>query len=269
MNCARYSKVSFNYKKIFQDPAKIDVNAKSRNVYDCKPYLAFDLYQELVGLRAEINQLRFNLNSVSKNLGNINKALSKANGDSNKTSSTSSNEKSDKKGISNEESNLEKLELEKSNFQKQAISLKNTIKDVESRIQNCETRLEEETLKFPNFTHPDSPIGDESNARVVDTCGFFLPYIDKNGSLDQNLLSSSTDQSVLKKYKDNAEICEILGLADFKSAAKISGSRFHYWTGAGVLLELALVQYTMQRAIQYGFVPFIPPELVRSTVVNG
>ncbi|OMJ21605.1 Serine-tRNA ligase, mitochondrial, partial [Smittium culicis] len=41
-----------------------------------------------------------------------------------------------------------------------------------------------------------------------------------------------------------------------------------YWLGKGVILEQALVQYTMKRAIEFGFSPVSTPELVKSSVIE-
>ncbi|OMJ08120.1 Serine-tRNA ligase, mitochondrial [Smittium culicis] len=41
-----------------------------------------------------------------------------------------------------------------------------------------------------------------------------------------------------------------------------------YWLGKGVILEQALVQYTMKRAIEFGFSPVSTPELVKSSIIE-
>jgi len=59
------------------------------------------------------------------------------------------------------------------------------------------------------------------------------------------------------------------GLIDMESAARVSGSRFAYLKGDLVLLELALVRYALEKAAAQGFVPVIPPVLVREHALYG
>lgn len=42
------------------------------------------------------------------------------------------------------------------------------------------------------------------------------------------------------------DLMEALDLVDFDSASDVSGSKFYYLRNAAALLELALVNYTMQ-----------------------
>ena len=51
--------------------------------------------------------------------------------------------------------------------------------------------------------------------------------------------------------------------------AKVSGSRFYFLTGPGALLQLGLLQLALRLAIENGFIPMIPPVLVRPEVMAG
>jgi seryl-tRNA synthetase len=48
------------------------------------------------------------------------------------------------------------------------------------------------------------------------------------------------------QVKNHVDLMEALDLVDFESAAEVSGSKFYYLRNAAALLELALVNYTMQ-----------------------
>ena len=50
---------------------------------------------------------------------------------------------------------------------------------------------------------------------------------------------------------------------------RVSGSRFYYLTGVGALLEMALVNLAMHRAVEAGLVPMLPPVLVRPAAMEG
>jgi seryl-tRNA synthetase len=59
------------------------------------------------------------------------------------------------------------------------------------------------------------------------------------------------------------------GLIDMEAAARVSGSRFAYLKGDMVLLELALQRWGMDVLMGHGFVPVIPPVLVREEALFG
>ena len=69
--------------------------------------------------------------------------------------------------------------------------------------------------------------------------------------------------------RDHLELGEILGAIDMERGAKVSGSRFYYLTGPGAELELALVNFAMRKAMDWGFTPIIPPALVKPAAMEG
>lgn len=69
--------------------------------------------------------------------------------------------------------------------------------------------------------------------------------------------------------QDHLALGEKLGAIDMERGTKVSGSRFYFLTGIGARLELALMTLAMDRALQEGFVPLIPPTLVRPEVMRG
>jgi seryl-tRNA synthetase len=69
--------------------------------------------------------------------------------------------------------------------------------------------------------------------------------------------------------RDHLEIGELLDAIDMERGTKVSGSRFYFLKGVGARLEYALMSLALQRAIDAGFVPMIPPTLVRPEVMAG
>jgi seryl-tRNA synthetase len=60
-----------------------------------------------------------------------------------------------------------------------------------------------------------------------------------------------------------------LGWIDPERAARVSGSRFVYRMGDTALLELALYRFALERLAGRGFVPVLPPVLVREEAMYG
>ena len=69
--------------------------------------------------------------------------------------------------------------------------------------------------------------------------------------------------------RDHLALGEALGLIDVERAAKTSGSRFAYLTGAAVRVQFALVQMGLDFAESRGFTLVIPPVLVREEAMFG
>ena len=54
---------------------------------------------------------------------------------------------------------------------------------------------------------------------------------------------------------DHLELGKQLGIIDFETGAKVTGSQFYYLYGDGALMELALVQYAFEKLSKEGFLP--------------
>jgi len=96
-----------------------------------------------------------------------------------------------------------------------------------------------------------------------------LDPVPAGGADDYLVLDVVGDPPVLANPKDHLELGEALGLIDMQRGAKVSGSRFYFLTGRGALLQLGLLQLALRLAVDNGFVPMIPPVLVRPEVMAG
>jgi seryl-tRNA synthetase len=65
--------------------------------------------------------------------------------------------------------------------------------------------------------------------------------------------------------RDHLELAPI----DMERGARLSGSRFAYRLGDAALLELALYRFALDRVVARGFVPVLPPVLVREEAMYG
>jgi seryl-tRNA synthetase len=96
-----------------------------------------------------------------------------------------------------------------------------------------------------------------------------LAGVPAGGEDDYTVLDVVGETPQLPDPKDHLELGESLGLIDMQRGAKVSGSRFYFLTGRGALLQLGLLQMALRLAIENGFIPMIPPVLVRSEVMAG
>ncbi len=69
--------------------------------------------------------------------------------------------------------------------------------------------------------------------------------------------------------KPHYEIGEDLGILDFERAAKVSGSRFVYYVGAGALLERAVYNFFLDENAKAGYTEMITPYMVNADSMYG
>jgi seryl-tRNA synthetase len=69
--------------------------------------------------------------------------------------------------------------------------------------------------------------------------------------------------------RDHIDLAQAYGWIDQERGARTSGSRFVYRIGDVALLELALYRFALDRLVQKGFVPVLPPVLVREEAMYG
>jgi seryl-tRNA synthetase len=69
--------------------------------------------------------------------------------------------------------------------------------------------------------------------------------------------------------KDHLDIAARLDWIDMERAARLSGTRFVYRKGDFALMELALYRFALDRLVAKGFVPVLPPVLVREQAMYG
>ncbi|MBJ7450717.1 MAG: serine--tRNA ligase [Blastococcus sp.] len=123
------------------------------------------------------------------------------------------------------------------------------VKQAEEAQREADAALREVHLRIPNVVHGDVPPGGEDDAVTLRTVGEVPTY----------------DFPV----RDHIEIGEALGAIDMERGAKVSGSRFYFLTGPGALLEFALAQLAISRAVTAGFTPVIAPALVKPSAMEG
>lgn len=69
--------------------------------------------------------------------------------------------------------------------------------------------------------------------------------------------------------RDHVELGETLGAIDIERGTKVSGARFYFLRGVGAQLQWALLNLAVSTAIGHGFVPMIPPVLVKPEAMEG
>ncbi|HYM90616.1 MAG TPA: serine--tRNA ligase [bacterium] len=69
--------------------------------------------------------------------------------------------------------------------------------------------------------------------------------------------------------RDHVDLGAALDLLDVERSAKVSGSRFYFLRRDGALLQLALIRYAVDRLCAEGFIPTVPPVLIKRETLIG
>lgn len=116
-------------------------------------------------------------------------------------------------------------------------------KALDAELQAAEAELDGALALLPNLPDEDAPAEDT----VLRECGE-LPKFDFE---PRDHLDLAGDR------------------VDMERGARLSGARFAYLRGELVMLELALVRWTLELLGEHGFEPVIPPVLVREQALHG
>ena len=144
-----------------------------------------------------------------------------------------------------------KSKTEKKTFINEVKRIKNKISTLQSDSNNNQSSLYNELIQLPNFLDDDVPDG-------------------KGEQDNKELKKYGNIKEVDFKIKDHVEIGQDLKLMDFKSAAKVSGSRFVYLKGNLAMMERALASFMLDINIdEGGFQEIYTPLLVNDKSLLG
>jgi seryl-tRNA synthetase len=138
-----------------------------------------------------------------------------------------------------------------------ASELINEMKDVASKIseydqelQVAKGQIEDLLLGIPNIPHPTAPAGDESANAIVRSWG------------------EPTQRE--EWHKPHWDLGVSLGILDLERGARLSGSGFPVYVGAGARLQRALINFMLEVHLEeHGYLEIQPPYMVRSETMRG
>jgi len=124
------------------------------------------------------------------------------------------------------------------------------LNDLEVQMNEAEKLFFERISAYPNITHTSVPVGKDENDNVV------MYKVGKKPDFDF-------------EPRNHIDLGRELGVLDEDRAAKISGARFIFLKNETVKLQFALVQYVLDLLVGKGFIPLIPPVLVKERAMYG
>ncbi|MFZ1720137.1 MAG: serine--tRNA ligase [Candidatus Moraniibacteriota bacterium] len=105
-------------------------------------------------------------------------------------------------------------------------------------------------VQVPNPLSPDTPVG---------------------RSEDENVEVSRSGELPVFNFepKTHIELGKALDILDLERGVKVAGYRGYYLKNEGTLLVMGLMMYAIQKMVAKGFLPMIPPTLVKSFPLYG
>ena len=132
----------------------------------------------------------------------------------------------------------------------QVAAIAKELAELEAKEGPLSEEIKKIMMVIPNIIDPSVPIGkdDSENVEVERFGDPFVPEFEVPYHVD---------------------IMERLNGIDLDSARKTSGNGFYYLCGDIALLQSAILSYARDFMVDRGFTYYIPPFMIRSSVVNG
>jgi seryl-tRNA synthetase len=134
------------------------------------------------------------------------------------------------------------------------------IDEIDAELAGSEAELEDLLLRIPNPADPEVPVGGEEANVTVRTWG-------ENAT--REVTSADADGGTWTR-RPHWEIGEALDIIDNPRGAKIAGSGFPVYKGAGSRLQRSLISWFLDvHTAEHGFTEVWPPAVVNSASARG
>jgi seryl-tRNA synthetase len=131
---------------------------------------------------------------------------------------------------------------------------------LDGELASAEAELEELLLRIPNPADPDVPVGGEEASTIVRSWGEPAPKAEPDGRAG----GSGWER------RPHWEIGAALGILDMEAGARITGSGFPVYRGAGAALLRALIGFFLGVHVgEHGLTEIWPPALVNADSARG
>lgn len=123
-------------------------------------------------------------------------------------------------------------------------------KALEAELREVEDELNAAILVIPNTPNDSIPDGPDSDSNVE---------VRRNG----------TPREFDFTPKAHWDLGDDLGILDPTTAAKVTGTRFHFYKGAGAALERAVINFYLDTHTSRGYTEVFPPFMVNRASMTG
>ncbi len=148
----------------------------------------------------------------------------------------------------------------------EATEVKKDVQDLETKFRKLDEEVMQLWVLIPNIPSDDMPLGEEEKDNVV-----IKVWTPEKGFLEGPFPYSQHNYMPKTEFpfKDHVDLGEELDLIDVRQSALVSGSRFYYLKNEAVLLQEAVFSLLKDRLLKKGYMPMIPPLLVKEKALFG
>ncbi|MBM4408481.1 MAG: serine--tRNA ligase [Chloroflexi bacterium] len=138
---------------------------------------------------------------------------------------------------------------------------------IDAELATAEAEVEDLLLRIPNPAEPDIPVGGEEANVTIRTWGDQLARVEP---LTGEVGADAPAGSATWERRPHWEVAEALDIIDLPRGAKITGSGFPVYKGAGSALQRALISFFLDvHTRENGFVEVWPPVVVNQASARG
>jgi len=138
---------------------------------------------------------------------------------------------------------------------------------IDAELATVEAEVEDLLLRIPNPADPDVPIGGEEANVTVRTWGELLPV---EQPLEGEVGADAPPGGPTWTRKPHWELAEALDIIDNARGAKIAGSGFPVYKGAGSALQRAIINWCLDvHTRENGMTEIWPPAVVNAASATG
>ena len=143
-----------------------------------------------------------------------------------------------------------RAEQKKTKDREEGTRLKVDFKEAEEKLKPVEDKFDGLMVLVPSIISPDTPIG-------------------KSEADNKEVYKWGEPKKFDFKPKDHIQLGKDLDILDLERGTKVGGFRGYYLKNDGVLLVMGLMMYAINKMVQKGFKPMIPPTLVKEFALFG
>ena len=138
---------------------------------------------------------------------------------------------------------------------------------LDAELVEVEAAVEDALLRLPNPADPEVPVGGEEANQTVRTWGEILA---KESPIEGEVGADAAAGGATWTRRPHWEIGEALGIIDNPRGAKIAGSGFPVYKGAGSTLQRSLISWFLDvHTEENGFTEVWPPAVVNTASATG
>lgn len=143
-----------------------------------------------------------------------------------------------------------RAEQKKAKDRETGAALKEKFKEQEEALAPVEAKFTELMARVPNVISPDTPVG-------------------KGEEDNKEIFSWGEKRTFNFTPKTHVELGTALDILDFDRGTKVGGFRGYYLKNDGVLLAMGIMMYALNKMVEKGYMPMIPPTLVKGWPLFG